>query len=81
MRNPLEAMLDSRFMTLTADIATQKARNANIGNSAFDADEFISKVKRFGTKADSRELDDLDWKKIGFRGAAHSDRVTSIDFM
>lgn len=81
MRNPLEAMLDSRFMTLTADIATQKARNANIGNSAFDADEFISKVKRFGTKADSRELDDLDWEKIGFRGAAHSDRVTSIDFM
>ncbi|CDH49860.1 non-structural maintenance of chromosome element4 [Lichtheimia corymbifera JMRC:FSU:9682] len=81
VRNPLEAVLDSRFMTLTADIATQRARNANIGNSAFDADEFISKVKRFGTRSNARELDDLDWKRIGHHAAAHSDRVTSIDFM
>lgn len=81
MRNPLEAVLDSRFMTLTADIATQRARNANIGNAAFDADEFISKIKRFGTCPNARELDDLDWKSIGYRAAAHSDRVTSIDFM
>ncbi|KAI7879723.1 hypothetical protein K492DRAFT_208074 [Lichtheimia hyalospora FSU 10163] len=81
VRNPLEAMLDSRFMTLTADITAQKARNASIGNAAFDADEFISKVKRFGTAANARELDDLDWKQLGLRAAEHSDRVMSIDFM
>jgi hypothetical protein len=42
-----EATLDSRFLIITAETAAAMARSMRIDKSAFDTDDFVSKLKRF----------------------------------
>ncbi|KAI9319726.1 Nse4 C-terminal-domain-containing protein [Dichotomocladium elegans] len=81
VRNPLEATLDARFFSITATIAMQKARNTKLGLDIYNVDEFISKVKTFGSEDRSSNDGNLDWTKIGFRAFQHSQRVKSTDFL
>ena len=47
VRNPTVANLDSRLLVTTSDLAGSKARHMNLGDAAFDIDEFMSKLVSF----------------------------------
>ncbi|ORY92260.1 Nse4 C-terminal-domain-containing protein [Syncephalastrum racemosum] len=83
VRNPTEATLDSRLLTLAAEIQTQKARNMRLDFQLFSVDEFVTKVASFGSGdlEDAFEERELDWKKIGMRSATYGKRAHSMDFM
>ncbi|KII93112.1 hypothetical protein PLICRDRAFT_170895 [Plicaturopsis crispa FD-325 SS-3] len=93
---PQEATLDSRVLVHVSTANATKARLMKAATSAFDTDEFVSKLVAFmgGRKiidedisedSDNDIADDasipLDWEKIGRRAMAKSRRVPTADFM
>lgn len=84
VRNPTEATLDSRLLTIAAEIQTQKARNMRLDFQLFNVDEFVTKVTSFGSSDITDDVFEervLDWKKIGMHSATFGKRAHSMDFM
>jgi hypothetical protein len=97
VKNPQEATLDSAQLLHFSNLGANQARALKSGPSAFDVDEFVSKLivymgggrqlarKDAGGSASDLDMDDddtpLDWEKIGRRALAKSRRVPVIDFM
>ncbi|KAI9281943.1 Nse4 C-terminal-domain-containing protein [Sporodiniella umbellata] len=83
VRNPQEAVLDSRLLALQADINTQKAKNLKIGTDMLiNLDEFVSKIissSKEGTNDGGDEF--LDWEYIGKNAIHFGKRAVSMDFM
>jgi len=81
---------------MASTMGAQKARAMKSGGSAFDVDDFVSKLITFmgGRKptdhplsedSDMEEAQDgdapLEWEKIGRKALAKSRRVPVMDFM
>ena len=96
MKGPQEATLDSAFLVMASTMGAQKARAMKSGGSAFDIDEFVSKLITFmgGRKpmenqlpedSDAEGVEDgdspLDWERIGRKALSKSRRVPAMDFM
>jgi hypothetical protein len=94
VKGPQEATLDSAFLLMASNMGAQKARAMKSGGSAFDVDEFVTKLITFmgGRRLEDQipedsdvEADDgdapLDWEKIGRKTLAKSRRVPVMDFM
>ena len=89
MRNPTVANLDSRLLVTTSDLAKIKARNMNLGDAAFNIDEYVSKLVsymggrhfRHGTQQDPDREDSMDWAAIGRVAMRISRRPPTLDFM
>ncbi|KAI0062919.1 hypothetical protein BV25DRAFT_1870107 [Artomyces pyxidatus] len=90
---PQEATLDSAFLLTASNMGAAKARAMKAGGSAFDVDDFISKLVTYmggrrgehleeGSDAGDEDGDiGLDWEKIGRKAMAKSRRVPTMDFM
>ncbi|KAI0320896.1 Nse4 C-terminal-domain-containing protein [Amylostereum chailletii] len=89
---PQEATLDSNFLLTASNMGAAKARAMKAGGSAFDVDDFISKLITYmgGRTANGDDSDEenpeasagpLDWEKIGRKALAKSRRVPAMDFM
>ncbi|KAH7915182.1 Nse4 C-terminal-domain-containing protein [Hygrophoropsis aurantiaca] len=94
VKNPTEATLDSTVLRNVSTIGAQKARAMRLGSSAFDLDDFVSKLITFmggrqllEDQGDDSEMDvdmadsPLDWDKIGRKAMAKSRRVPAMGFM
>lgn len=88
--------MDSAFLLIASTMGAQKARAMKSGGSAFDVDDFVSKLITFmgGRKTLEEHLPDdsdiendedgaapLDWDKIGRKALGKSRRVPVMDFM
>lgn len=61
VRQPAEATMDSRFLVETSDAAAIKARSFKIDQKAFNVDDFLQRVKRFGyNQPPGQQQDDED---------------------
>ncbi|KAI7882492.1 hypothetical protein K492DRAFT_176250 [Lichtheimia hyalospora FSU 10163] len=81
VRNTLEATLDAKALSYLGDYSIEKAKNLQLGASAFNADEFVSKVKTLGGATAREETRFLDWKAIGLRANQSNNQVVTMDFM
>ncbi|KAI8380268.1 Nse4 C-terminal-domain-containing protein [Blakeslea trispora] len=83
VKNTQEAVLDSRFMAITADINTQKVKNMSIGQeNEISLDEFVSKI--ITASGDGpKHLDDerLDWEHLGKIATRFSKKAHTTDFL
>lgn len=81
VKNPVEAVLDSRFVRTIADIYKDKAKNANFGaENEVNLDEVVAKVVSFANQAreNSRHL---DWEHVGQTACTFGKRARTMDFM
>lgn len=65
VKQPTEATMDSRFLIVSAETAAAKAKMFRIDRKAFNIDEFLTRVKKFGqgqapAGGDEEEEDDSD---------------------
>lgn len=82
------ANLDSRLLVTTSDLAKLKARNMNLGDAAFNVDEYVNKLISYmggqhltrATQNQDRE-DSMDWAVIGHVAMRISRRPPTIDFL
>jgi hypothetical protein len=91
VKNPQEATLDAERLLAFSNIGAKQARALKSGPSAFDIDDFVSKLVVFMGGAARQDQDsDLDledndtplnWDKIGRKALAKSRRVPVMDFM
>uniref|UniRef100_A0A8H7Y965 Non-structural maintenance of chromosomes element 4 n=1 Tax=Psilocybe cubensis TaxID=181762 RepID=A0A8H7Y965_PSICU len=95
VKEPQEAILDSRFFVMATSIGAQKARAMKSGTGTFNVDNFITSLVRYMGRSDSEnlQLDDsdsdddghfgpaLDWDGIGRKCMAKSRRVPATGFM
>jgi hypothetical protein len=97
VKNPQEATLDSAQLLHFSNLGANQARALRSGPSAFDVDDFVSKLIVYmgggrqlardeaGGPASDVDMEDddapLDWEKIGRRALAKSRRVPVMDFM
>ncbi|OBZ89268.1 Non-structural maintenance of chromosome element 4 [Choanephora cucurbitarum] len=83
VKNTQEAVLDSRFMAITADINTQKVKNMSIGQeNEVTLDEFVSKIitaSENGPKHIYRQR--LDWEHLGKIATKFSKKAHTTDFL
>jgi len=88
VRNPTVANLDSTLLVTTSDLAKTKARNMNLGDAAFNVDEYVNKLISYmggqhmmrDTRNQDRE-DSMDWAVIGQVSMRISRRPPTIDFL
>ena len=88
VRNPTVANLDSRLLVTTSDLAKTKARNMNLGDAAFNIDEYVGKLVSFmggqhytNATQNADRGDTMDWAAIGHVAMRISRRPPTIDFM
>lgn len=95
MRAPSDAVIDSDLLVKASKESAKLARAMRSGNSAFDVDDFVSRLITFmGGRAnieagdDDEEYNDDDtdttplaWEKIGWKALAKSHRAPAMDFM
>ncbi|KAH7924626.1 hypothetical protein BV22DRAFT_1163927 [Leucogyrophana mollusca] len=95
VKNPTEATLDSSVLRNVSTIGAQKARAMRLGSSAFDMDDFVSKLITFmggrqlledqsdGVSEMEDDMADapLDWDRVGRKAMAKSRRVPVMGFM
>lgn len=82
VRNTLEATLDAKALSYLGDYSIEKARNLQLGATAFNVDEFVAKVKTLGGAVSTRdESRALNWEAIGLRANQFNNQVVSTDFM
>jgi hypothetical protein len=83
VKNPQEAVLDSKFLTASAEINAQKAKNIIIGDELeVNIDEFVGKVitaSKDGTK--HREDECMDWEYLGKIASIFGKRTHTMDFL
>lgn len=83
VKNTQEAVLDSKFLGVSAEINAIKAKNIKIGEEVeIDLDKFVEKVitcSRDGINHDDE--DGLDWELIGKRSCTFGKRVYTMDFL
>jgi non-structural maintenance of chromosomes element 4 len=70
VRTTSVANLDSKLLVTASDLAKQKARNIELGDAAFNVDEYITKLVEYmggRNNIDSAEANEhaLDWAKLG----------------
>ncbi|KAL7309158.1 hypothetical protein PS15m_011272 [Mucor circinelloides] len=81
VKNPNEAVLDSRFVRTIADIHKDKAKNINFGaENEVNLDEVVSKVVSFARRGREDERH-LDWKHVGQTACTFGKRARTMDFM
>ncbi|KAK4516898.1 uncharacterized protein ATC70_000225 [Mucor velutinosus] len=81
VKNPVEAVLDSRFVRTIADIHKDKAKSVSFGaENEVNLDEVVAKVVSFANQAreNSRYL---DWEYVGQSACTFGKRVRTMDFM
>lgn len=81
VKNPNEAVLDSRFVRTIADIHKDKTKNVNFGaENEVNLDEVVAKVVSFANQAreNSRHL---DWEHVGQHACTFGKRARTMDFM
>ncbi|KAL4080310.1 Nse4 C-terminal-domain-containing protein [Scleroderma yunnanense] len=93
VKNPTEATLDSSVLRNLSGISAQKARAMKLGSTAFDLDDFVTKLITFmggsqflednedGSEIQVEEDRGLDWDKIGRKALAKSRRVPVTGYM
>ncbi|KAF9439163.1 nuclear protein [Entomortierella beljakovae] len=79
---PQEATLDSKFLVLSADLGTQRAKQLRMGQGGFDETEYISRLvtKMGGHDIDNEQMG-MDWSAIGRVAAKWTQKAPSMDFM
>lgn len=81
VKNPQEAVLDSKFLTASAEMNAQKAKNITIGDEhEVNIDDFIGKVisaSKDGIR--HREDECLDWEHLGKRASAFGKKAHTMD--
>jgi hypothetical protein len=83
VKNPQEAVLDSKFLTASAEINAQKAKNITIGDEhEVNIDEFVGKVIT-ASKDGTNHRDDecMDWEFLGKRASTFGKRAHTMDFL
>lgn len=83
VKNPNEAVLDSRFVRFISDINKEKVKNIRIGaETEVNLDEVVAKVISFSREGtqhnDGRHL---DWEHIGRSACTFGKRARTMDFM
>ncbi|KAJ3539003.1 hypothetical protein NM688_g6431 [Phlebia brevispora] len=94
VKAPADAVMDSDILVKASMESAKLARAMRSGNSAFDVDDFISRLITFmGGRANPEVADDdedeyhdddtapLTWERIGWKVVAKSHRVPAMDFM
>ncbi|KAL9543800.1 hypothetical protein MBANPS3_007945 [Mucor bainieri] len=81
VKNPVEAVLDSRFVRTIADIHKDKAKNVNFGaENEVNIDEVVSKIVSFANQARENNRY-LDWDHVGQHACTFGKRARTMDFM
>ncbi|KAI9477814.1 MAG: Nse4 C-terminal-domain-containing protein [Benjaminiella poitrasii] len=83
VKNTQEAVLDAKFLTVSADINAQKAKNINIGvESEINLDDLVGKVIT-ASKDGIHHVDDecLDWEYLGKKASLFSKKAQTMDFL
>lgn len=95
VRAPADAVIDSDLLVKASKESAKLARAMRSGNSAFDVDDFVSRLITFmggrtnvepGDDEDEYNEDDGDntplaWERIGWKALEKSHRVPAMDFM
>jgi len=88
VRNPTVATVDSRLLVTTSDLAKTKARRVNLGDAAFNIDEYVDKLVSYMGGQHSTAVTQhgekgptLDWAAIGRVAMRIARRPPTIDFM
>jgi hypothetical protein len=88
VRDPTVANLDSKLLVNTSELAKFKARNMNLGDAAFNIDEYVGKVvslmggQHYSENTQNADRGDtMDWAAIGRVAMRISRRPPTIDFM
>ncbi|KAJ1951759.1 hypothetical protein IWQ62_006377, partial [Dispira parvispora] len=90
VKNTYEASLDSRFLIMSSDIGTQKAKMMRIDHDSYDVDEYFIKLNNL--VQGSHPVEGLEeyppdkllgtyWNKLGSVVAKYSRRAPTSDFM
>ncbi|KAI8988376.1 Nse4 C-terminal-domain-containing protein [Mycotypha africana] len=83
VRNVQEAVLDSKLLTITSDINSQKARNIKLGTeNEVNIDKVVQKVIT-ASKRGLHHVEDerLDWEYIGKTACIFGKRAHTMDFL
>jgi non-structural maintenance of chromosomes element 4 len=85
VRTTSVANLDSKLLVTASDLAKQKARNIELGDAAFNVDEYITKLIEYmggRTNIDGEPNENaLDWAKLGKLAMGICRRPPTIGFI
>ncbi|CEP19484.1 hypothetical protein [Parasitella parasitica] len=83
VKNPNEALLDSKLFRYITDVNNEKIKNINIGTeNDVNLEEIVTKIRQFsreGTQHDEERH--LDWDRIGKNACTFGKRACTMDFM
>ncbi|KAI8646040.1 Nse4 C-terminal-domain-containing protein [Parasitella parasitica] len=83
VKNPNEALLDSKLVRFITDINKEKIKNINIGaDTEVSLDEVVAKIRKFSREGTQHDEDrHLDWEHIGKGACTFGKRAHTMDFM